>query len=215
MGAARHQHQPAGALLAQLVRLPNTADQLATTGRLQVFLRAHPAKYACPNSDRPPASSAFGSPPAADGVPVTRSPYSRVAPFPAIKRLRRHTHLPANLADLLAALHLPQRVHDLLFTLPFSWHSFSSLLVFREPHHSLNVSTFPLSRFWVLGQHFELPVLYTAAYKPPQCALAVRRRKEQELIRADHIYLTLSHVISEKLIASTRMTHMSSQLLTQ
>jgi len=37
MGPARNQHQPAGTLLAHLVRLANTADQLATNCGLQTF----------------------------------------------------------------------------------------------------------------------------------------------------------------------------------
>src|SRR6185312_5489090 len=74
-----------------------------------------------------------------------------VFPLPAVKRLLGHAHFPANIADLLPRLDLPQGQDDLLFAMPFSRHS-SSPRFRSEDHIQAPVSTFPLSHFRVLGQ---------------------------------------------------------------
>src|SRR5215204_5389333 len=75
-----------------------------------------------------------------------------ITSFPAVECLGRHAHLPAHLAHLLAGFHLPQRVDDFLFAVPFAWHRFSFLCSCPENHASSKSSTFPLSHFRVLGQ---------------------------------------------------------------
>jgi hypothetical protein len=58
-----------------------------------------------------------------------------------------HCRKPVQMPDY----HLPQRVHDLLFAVPFPWHRFSFHCC-SENHTRGDLSTFPLSHFWVLGQ---------------------------------------------------------------
>jgi hypothetical protein len=80
-------------------------------------------------------------------------PQPGVTPLPTGECLRRDAHLPTNLADLFAGFDLPQRVHNLLFAVPFPWHRFSSPCC-PENHTRAKPSTFDLSHFRVLGHLF-------------------------------------------------------------
>src|SRR6185437_12101190 len=57
-----------------------------------------------------------------------------VFPLPTVKRLLGHALFPANIAGLLPRLDLPQGQDDLLFGMPFPWHSSSPR--FRSEDHS-------------------------------------------------------------------------------
>src|SRR4029077_17673170 len=93
---------------------------------------------------------------------------SSVAPLPAVKRLLRYAHFPADLAHLLSCFGLPQCSHDLLFAVPFPRHA-SSCSLRSEDHILAPLSTFQLSRFRVLGHSSMLPAPPTRGLPPP-CA---------------------------------------------
>src|SRR5665213_2890672 len=53
------------------------------------------------------------------GIPQFAQAQPGIAPLPTVESLRRNAHLAAYLGDGFARLNLPQRIHNLLFALPF------------------------------------------------------------------------------------------------